>query len=100
MSNRSREPLSVAEVAARAMDAVNTRGEELLVEYTKRFGNILSADNAAELFTDYTGSVDSRTRYRAAIHPATQWVRDELFQRALADPDVQEVTFTAGGNGA
>jgi hypothetical protein len=39
-------------------------------------------------------------RYRTAIHPAAQWVRDELFNRALADPDVKEVVFTAGGNGA
>lgn len=82
------------------MDQMRTRGEELLAEYQRRFGSVLNADNAAELFPDYAASLKSRAMYRAAVHPAAQWVRDELFGRALADPRVKEVAFTAGGNGA
>jgi hypothetical protein len=48
----------------------------------------------------YAASLESRAKYRAAVHPAAQWVRDELFRRELADPKIQKVAFTAGGNGA
>jgi hypothetical protein len=72
----------------------------LLAEYTRRFGSVLNADNAAELFADYAASNPARTKYRVAVHPAAQWIRDELYRRALADPNVKEVVFTAGGNGA
>jgi hypothetical protein len=82
------------------MDLVRSSGENLLNEYQQRFGNVLNADNAAELFPDYAQSLESRAKYRVAVHPAAQWVRDELFQRALNDPDKKEVVFTAGGNGA
>src|ERR1035438_9334687 len=69
-------------------------------EYRRRFGNVLNADNAAELFPEYAASPASRAQFRPAVHPAAQWVRDKLFTRALADPNVREVIFTAGGNGA
>ena len=87
-------------VRAIALRRAQDDPEGLLQEYTRRFGNILNADNAAELFPEYAASPASRARFRAAVHPAAQWVRDELFTRALADPNVQEVIFTAGGNGA
>ncbi len=94
------KPLSAAAVTARALDRIQSGGEELLAGYRRRFGSVLNADNAAELFPDYAESLESRTKYRAAVHPAAQWVRDELFNRALGDPTVKEVVFTAGGNGA
>ena len=87
-------------MTARALEKIRSHPEDLLAEYQRRFGNVLNADNAAELFPDYAASPNTRTRYRTAIHGAAQWVRDELFNRALADPDVKEVVFTAGGNGA
>ncbi len=74
--------------------------EAFLAEYRRRFGRVLNADNAAELFPEYASSLDTRARFRVAVHPAAQWIRDELFERALADPLVAEVIFTAGGNGA
>jgi hypothetical protein len=86
-------------VSARALDLVKNRGEDLLAEYQRRFVNVLNADDAAELFPDYTASLESRTKYRAAVHPAAEQIRDELFRRALKDPKVKEIVFTAGGPG-
>jgi UDP-N-acetylmuramoylalanine--D-glutamate ligase len=94
---RAAEP---SEVRAIALRRTQDDPEGLLREYTRRFGNVLNADNAAELFSEYAASPASRARFRPAVHPAAQWVRDELFTRALADPGIREVIFTAGGNGA
>ena len=69
-----------------------------LTEYARRFGNVLNADNAATLFAEYN---ESPATYRVAVHPAAQWIRDELFRRALAEiaiPGSNRVVFTAGGN--
>ena len=73
--------------------------EGYLSEHQRRFGNLLNADDAATLFPEY--NVDPAT-YRAAVHPAAQWIRDERFRRALAadSPDADRVIFTAGGNAA
>ena len=89
-----------AEVREEALRHVQENPEPILAEYSRRFGNVLNADNAAELFPVYAASVESRTRFRVAVHPAAQWVRDELFRRSLTDLNVHQVIFTAGGNGA
>ncbi|MGA2595115.1 MAG: UDP-N-acetylmuramoyl-L-alanine--D-glutamate ligase [Bryobacteraceae bacterium] len=96
----SRRSAEAAEVRANALRRTRDDPEGLLAEYTRRFGNILNADNAAELFPEYAASRASRAQFRPAVHPAAQWVRDELFARALKDPKIGEVIFTAGGNGA
>ena len=96
--SRPRGP-SAAEVRANALRHVQRDPEGLLQEYTQRFGAILNADNAAELSPEYAASLASRAQFRPAVHPAAQWVRDELFARALQDPNVREVIFTADGNG-
>jgi hypothetical protein len=72
--------------------------EHFLAEYTKRFGNVLNADNAATLFDPYNRDP---AKYRVAVHQAAQWIRDELFRRALgqrAEAARNRVVFTAGGN--
>src|ERR1700722_11482909 len=74
--------------------------EHYLAEYTERFGNVLNADDAATLFDEYN---QDRAKYREAVHPAATWIRDELFQRALAKTapaGKNRVVFTAGGNAA
>ncbi len=78
---------------------VETDSDHYLFEYQRRFGNILNADDAAALFPEYN---QDPARYRFAVHPAAQWIRDELFRRALAvnSPDRDRVVFTAGGNAA
>ncbi|MGD1070054.1 MAG: hypothetical protein ABSB15_07925 [Bryobacteraceae bacterium] len=64
-----------------------------------RFGNLLNADNAATLFAEYN---EDPARYRVAVHLAAQWIRDELFARALTESrwDQDRTVFTAGGNAA
>jgi len=74
--------------------------EHYLTEYLARFGNVLNADDAATLFDEYNRDP---AKYRVAVHPAATWIRDELFQRALAvtAPEGRNrVVFTAGGNAA
>jgi hypothetical protein len=73
--------------------------ERYLSEYRRRFGNVFNADDAARLFPEYN---ENPAMYRAAVHPVAQWIRDELFRRALAadSPDRDRVVFTAGGNAA
>jgi hypothetical protein len=97
------EPLSdAAEQAVRkaVVSKVEANPERYLAEYTRQFGNILNADNAATLFPEYNANP---AKYRVAVHPAAQWIRDELFRRILATPAVKgknRVVFTAGGNAA
>jgi GT2 family glycosyltransferase len=88
------------DVRASVLSALARNREGFLAEYGRRFGCVLNADNAAELFPEYSATLETRARFRVAVHPAAQWIRDELFERALADPFVTEVLFTAGGNGA
>jgi len=74
--------------------------EHYLTEYLARFGNVLNADDAATLFDEYN---QDPAKYRVAVHPAATWIRDELFQRALAvaAPEGRNrVVFMAGGNAA
>lgn len=92
--------MNSADVRAAALGVLEQGREEFLAEYTRRFGNVLNADCAAELFPEYSASLESRARFRVAVHPAAQWIRDELFDRALVDSKIGEVIFTAGGNGA
>ncbi len=75
-------------------------GEAYLSDYSRRFGNILNADDAATLFAPYNAD---RARFRVAVHPAATWIRDESFERALAHQAPEgrnRVVFTAGGNAA
>jgi hypothetical protein len=81
-----------------AIAQVESDPGHFLSEYTRRFGNVLNADNAATLFDEYNVNP---AKYRVAVHPAAQWIRDELFRRNLAEPAVagnNRVVFTAGGN--
>jgi hypothetical protein len=83
---------------AGAIALVESDPERFLAEYTKRFGNVLNADNAATLFDQYN---EKPAKYRVAVHPAAQWIRDELFRRALGErveTGRNRVVFTAGGN--
>jgi hypothetical protein len=77
---------------------VGANPEDYLGEYTRLFGHVLNADNAATLFAEF--NLD-RAKYRVAVRPAAQWIRDELFRRALVDTaGDNRVIFTAGGNAA
>jgi GT2 family glycosyltransferase len=92
--------INADDIRTSVVSALEKNREGFLAEYSRRFGRVLNADNAAELFPEYAASLETRARFRVAVHPAAQWIRDELFEQALADPIVTEVIFTAGGNGA
>lgn len=67
--------------------------------YRSRFGSLLGADNAAELFQDYALSPQSRARFHTAVHAAARWVRDAIYSQALASPNgANRVIFTSGGS--
>ncbi len=88
------------DVRERTISRVESDPEPLLAEYSKLFGNLLNADNAATLFEEYN---EDPAKYRVAVHPAAQWIRDELFRRALdekAPEGRNRIAFTAGGNAA
>ena len=79
---------------------LRTNPEAYLADYSRKFGNVLNADDAATLFDEYN---QDRATYRVAVHPAATWIRDELFRRVLAEraPEGRNrVVFTAGGNAA
>jgi predicted kinase len=87
-------------VRSAVISQVESDRERYLSEYTQRFGNVLNADNAATLFPEYN---EDPAKYREAVHPAAQWIRDELLRRALAEPEGNgdgRIIFTAGGNAA
>jgi hypothetical protein len=87
-------------VRSTVISQVESDPERYLSEYARRFGNVLNADNAATLFPEYN---ENPAKYREAVHPAAQWIRDELLRRALAEPGGSgdgRIIFTAGGNAA
>ncbi len=75
------------QVCRAVLSRLYERREHYLAEYKARFGNVLNADDAAELFEEYAASLRHRTLYRVAVHPAAQWIRDELFRRELEQSD-------------
>jgi hypothetical protein len=94
------EQLSEQAVREAVVALVEADPERYLSEYERTFGNVLNADNAATLFDVYN---ENPAKYRVAVHPAAQWIRDELFRRALAcaaEKGRDRVVFTAGGNAA
>lgn len=97
-------PDEAAAVRARANAKVATDGPALTDEYLRRFGPVLNADNASELFEDYARDNDSRARHMVAVRPAAGAVVEQAFAQLLAQPTPvgksPVVVFTAGGNGA
>lgn len=88
-----------AAISQAILSKLESNPSHYLAEYERRFGNVLNADKAATLFAEYN---EDPARYRVAVHPAAQWIRDELFRLALGNsaPDKFRIVFTAGGNAA
>jgi hypothetical protein len=49
-------------------------------------GRIVSADNAKELFPQYSASPETRTQFTYAVHPASAVLAKEIFCRKLEEP--------------
>ena len=59
-----------------------------------------SADNAAELFPEYSESTESRTFNREAVGKAASWIAYSALLRRLDEPGHEIVVMTGGGTGS
>lgn len=76
--------------------------EGAIADYQERFGNVIDRDNVRELFDDYAASREGRQNYSAATYRPAGILADEMFRRAIAEPDATGndlVLFNAGGPG-
>jgi len=89
------------QVADNARRAMTSDPLGFVRAYRNRFGNLFGADDAAELFPEYSASAESRAKFHSAVHGAARWVRDAAFSEALASPNgPRRVIFTSGGSAA
>jgi len=84
-------------VERRSVARLEKHLQTLLNRYRIEFGNHFNPDNAAELFEDYSSSVESRGKYRIAISRAAGALSDEAFKQRLVEADKIPVVFMAGG---
>ncbi len=59
-----------------------------------------SADNAAELFPEYSESPEARTLNREGVGKAASWIAYTAFLRRLDEPGREIVVMTGGGTGS
>jgi hypothetical protein len=99
----------VAELSWRELDiqrAVMARldadREGYLDLYDVEFGGSreYSADNAAELFPEYSEWPETRTLNREAVGRAASWIAYTAFLRRLDEPGNEIVVMTGGGTGS
>lgn len=100
------QPIEVATVDA----ATNLRTRVLrelpsyVQTYLGRFGTWLNADNASELFPEYSASPEARQRLFLVVRPAAGAVVEGAYERLLVEPIASGrqpfIVFTGGGNGA
>jgi hypothetical protein len=66
------------------------------------FNNVISRDNAKELFLEYGGSPEGRTRFNDAVSDTSGVIAVEVYRRRLAVPLGSEalVVLTGGGTGS
>jgi hypothetical protein len=78
--------------------------DNLVGEYRKRFGNVVSRDDARELSDDYSASNEARGVYAGATRQGASFVAGKVYDKLLSEaPDADHdasVLFTAGGTGA
>ncbi len=88
----------------RTLAQVEASPDQFVDAYLHRFGSLLNADNASELFPDYAASRSSRALLGTAVRPAAGRVVERAFKRLLDGPVgsavVRVVVFTSGGNGS
>jgi hypothetical protein len=90
-------------ITAQTVAAVEHDGERFVRAYRDRFGHVLNADNASELFDEYAASPETRALRVAAVRPAAAKVVELAYQELLAEPvrgALPLVAFISVGNGA
>jgi hypothetical protein len=93
-----------ASIQARVAAAVESNPRGYAKAYRERFGNVVSADNAKELFPQYSASNAARTANDLAVHrPAAALARKvytDLLREHAPEGKADLVLFTGGGTGA
>jgi len=91
-------------VETRFRDWVWGNLDEAVAEYRRRFGTIISTDDARELSPDYAASKESRSQFSRAVHEPARFLAKQVYERMLKEPAPKGkpdlVVFTAGGTGA
>jgi hypothetical protein len=93
-------PRDAVEVETRAIELVSGQAEQLIQEYLRRFGVVVSTDHARELFPDYAASLESKLRYAGAVQHSAAYISDMVFGQVLQGEPGGNALFTAGGTGA
>lgn len=90
------------EIQQAVMARLDSDREGYLDLYDVEFGGSreYSADNAAELFPEYSESTEARTLNREAVGPAASWIAYTAFLRRLDEAGDEIVVMTGGGTGS
>jgi len=91
-------------VGKRMDDKINADPQKAVDWYIKKFGNVVSADNAKEYSDDYNASNEARAMLSYAVREPSSHLAKMVYERLLSKPvqdgKTQTVLFTAGGTGA
>lgn len=83
-------------------DALEARPDQFIQDYRARYGKVVSADLAKELFPEYSASNASRSKYATAVALPSSKLARAVYRAALEEtrdtPGL--VVFTAGGTGS
>jgi hypothetical protein len=92
-----------AAVEERARAQAEDHGPELVAAYRKKFDNVVGADQAKELLSDYA-TPEQRTANDLAVHNTARAVRDRVFDEVLRERPQEGrqpvAVFTSGGTGS
>lgn len=90
-------------VESRFAERAAERPRELVDEYRRRFGHVVSADLAKELAPEYT-TPEGRAKFDEATHHTSSAVARSVYREMLQEPTpagrTDLVVFTAGGTGS
>lgn len=93
-----------ATVQERASAELEQNLEGFITDYRHQFDNVVSADNAKELFSDYARSPQTRGELTVAVHRPSAALAGQVFKQMVNEPVPPGrdpfVIFTAGGTGS
>jgi hypothetical protein len=96
------------EIEARSAAAVTGDLDAMIAKYEAlpgtEGGRIISADEAREVFPEYSAGPEGRSAYAVAVHEPSSYLAKAVWSKRLAEPVQPDkaplVVFTAGGTGA
>lgn len=92
-----------AKVEQSFREAVENRTDKMVRAYRKRFGNVVSADDAKELSPEYAESTESRAALNRVVHRSSSALAGAVYRRMIQEPPPAgkepDVVFLAGATG-